>query len=154
MTRKPPIGTGGTVVLVLLLGGVIALALRPSTESVVYDDTPPIVIPEDGTPVVHALRAPGGLSLFGLQIVDPTHRVEVQFLTGPDCAAVLDPGEPWPTSYPECSSAVDVEGEVGSLGNTGTGRSLVGVIFVVSGGCYDLLERGMPWPPADPECVG
>ena len=104
--------------------------------------------------VVHALRAPGGLSLFGLQIVDPTHRVEVQFLTGPDCAAVLDPGEPWPTSYPECSSAVDVEGEVGSLGNTGTGRSLVGVIFVVSGGCYDLLERGMPWPPADPECVG
>jgi hypothetical protein len=138
----------------LLFVGVVALGLRPSTETVVYDDTPPIVLPDDGTAVVHALRAPGGLSLFGVQIIDPTHRVEVQFLTGPGCAALITSGDPWPTSHPECASPSEVVGEIGSTGLTSTGRSLVGVIFVVSGGCFDVLERGMPWPPGDPECVG
>lgn len=144
---------GGIVVLVLLVVGAVVLALRPGTTEVVVDNSPPVEPPADGTAVIAALRAPGGLSLFGMQIIDPTHTIEVVFLTGPGCSALLASGDQWPTPHPECASDVDVAGEVGSLGVTATGKSLVGVTFTLSGRCYDVLERGMTWPPDLPECL-
>ncbi len=145
--------TGGIAVLALLIVGAVVLALQPGTTEVTVDDSPPVEPPPDGTAVIATLRAPGGLALFGMQIVDPTHTIEVEFLTGPGCSTLLTPGDPWPTSHPECASEVDVAGDVGSLGITDTGRSLVGVTFTLSGACYDLLERGMAWPPNLPECL-
>ena len=145
--------SGGTVVLALLLVGAVAFALRPGTETIVVDDSPPVEPAADGTAVIHGLRAPGGLALFGVQIVDPTHTVEVQFLTGPGCSALLASGDPWPTTHPECASRVDVVGVIGGLGITNTGQSLVGVTLTVPGACYDRMERGMVWPPGIPECV-
>lgn len=139
--------------LALLGVGALVLALRPGTTEVGIDDSPPVPPPADGTAVISSLRAPGGLALFGWQIIDPTHTMEVVFLADPGCSALLTPGVLWPTPHPECASPVDVIGEVGSLGLTDTGRSLVGVIFTVPGGCYDLLERGMAWPPDLPECA-
>jgi hypothetical protein len=152
MTTKP-MHAGGIVVLVLLVVGAVVLALHPGTTEVAVDDSPPVEPPADGTAVIASLRAPGGFSLFGMQIIDPTHTIEVVFLTGPGCSAVLASGDPWPTPHPECASKVDVAGEVGSLGVTATGESLVGVTFTLSGGCYRLLEHGMAWPPDLPECL-
>lgn len=144
---------GGVVALALLVVGALVLALRPGTTEVVVDDSPPVEPPADGIAVIASLRAPGGLALFGWQIIDPTHTVEVVFLAGPGCSALLTPGDPWPTPHPECAGQVDVTGEVGSLGLTDTGGSLVGVTFTLSGGCYEFLERGMAWPPDLPECT-
>lgn len=144
--------TGGMAVLALLVVGAAVLALRPGTTEVTVDDSPPVEPPADGTAVIAALRAPGGLALLGIQIIDPTHTIEVAFLTGPGCSALLTPGDAWPTPHPECGSDVDVAGTVGSLGVTAAGKSLVGVTFTLSGSCYDLLERGMAWPPHLPEC--
>ena len=152
MTSKPMQG-GGFAVLALLVVGAVVLALRPGTTEVTVDDSPPVQPPADGTAVIATMRAPGGLALFGMQIIDPTHTIEVAFLTGPECSALLTPGDSWPTSHQECASQVDVAGEVGSLGVTNTGRSLVGVTLTLSGDCFDLLERGMAWPPGLPECL-
>lgn len=144
---------GGLAVLAVLVAGAVVLALRPGTTEVTVDHSPPVRPPADGTAVVATMHAPGGLALFGWQIIDPTHEIEVAFLTGPGCAALLTPGEPWPTPRQECASRVDVDGVVGSLGVFDTGESLVGVTFTVSGACYDVVARGMAWPPDLPECT-
>lgn len=152
-TRRPT-RVGGVAVLALLALGALLLALRPATTVVTVDDAPQVQPPADGTAVVAVLRAPGGLAPFGIRIIDPTHTIEVRFLTGPGCAALLTPGDPWPTPHPECAAQAEVAGTVGSLGITDTGGSLVGVTFTLPGGCYERLEPGMPWPPGVPECAG
>lgn len=153
MARRPAVTGGGGVFLALLLVGLVALALRPGGETVVMDDSDPVVPPDDGTPVVHTLRAPGGFSLFGLQVVDPTHTVEVVFVAGPGCAALLESGEPWPTPHPECAHSANIQGLVGGTGISSSGMSMVGVSFSVPGDCFDLLTRGVVWPPSFPECA-
>ncbi len=145
-------GIGGIVALVLLAGALALLVLRPGSTEVVVDDSKPIAPPEAGTAVVAFLRQSGGVSFFGLRITDSTHFVEVQFITEPGCWVMVGSGDPWPTPYPECSSPVEMVGEVGGLGTTMTGDSLVGVQIKVRGDCYDLLERGMTWPSDHPEC--
>ncbi len=150
--RTPSTGAGMAVVLALVAVGLVVLALRPGTSVVVIDDSPPVEPPADGTAVVATLRAPGGLALFGAQIIDPTHTVEVRFLTGPGCSALLTSDDPWPTPHPECAGTVDLVGVVGSIGIAETDRSLVGVTMTVPGACYDQLRRGMAWPPDIPEC--
>jgi hypothetical protein len=151
--NQKPKSVAGTTAIALLLIGAVALALRPGTETIVVDDSPPVEPPADGTAVIHSLRAPGGLAPFGVQIVDPTHTVEVQFLTGPGCATLLTSGDPWPTTHPECASRVDVVGVIGGLGITNTSQTLVGVTLTVPRACYDRIERGMAWPPGIPECT-
>lgn len=153
MVQKRGIGTTTTVVLALLIVGVAVLALRPGASVIVVDDSPPVEPPADGSGVVASLRAHGGLKLFGVRIVDPTHTVEVRFLTEPGCSALLTSGDPWPTSHAECASNVDLVGVVGGLGVTETGQSLIGVTVTVPGACYDRLERGMTWPPDTPSCA-
>ena len=154
MRGSRPFGVGGIVVLGLLAIGVAVVALRPGSTTIVVDDTPPVDPPADGTAVVAALRAPGGLALFGWQIVDPTHTVEVRFLAGPGCSSLLTSGDLWPAPHPECADrAGDVAGEVAGLGITVDGDSIVGVEFSVPGGCFDRLELNMPWPPGLPDCI-
>jgi len=149
---KPPVGVLGIVGLILLAAAVAFVALRPGSTVVVVDDAPPIAFPEAGIAVVASLRQSGGFSPFGLRITESTHYVEVHFITEPGCSVVVDSGDPWPTPYPECSSPVEMVGEVGGLGRTMSGDSLVGVQIKVPGACYDLLERGMTWPSDHPEC--
>jgi len=144
-----------TIILVALLAvGVGIMALRPGSVEVSVDDVPPVTPPADGTAVVADSRGPGGLNLFGIQIIDPTHTVDVVFLTGPGCSALLLSGDPWPAPYPSCASDVDVSGSVGGLGVTEDGRSLVGVTVTVSRACFERVERGMVWPPDLAECPG
>ena len=137
----------------LVVAGLALVLLRPGSTEITVDDGPPVVPPEDGSAVVGGLRASGGLSLFGLRIVDPTHTVEVRFTAGPECAALLSSGDPWPAPHPECTVPVPVTGEVASLGITSTGRSQVGVQFPVTRPCYESLSLGTPWPPDSPECA-
>jgi hypothetical protein len=142
----------GAVVLSLVVAGAVVLALRSGSETVGFDTPAAPPLPADGSAVIHDLRAPGGLALFGLQIVDPTHTVEVQFLTGPGCSTLVSSDDPWPAPYPECAGGPDITGVVSSLGVTDTGQSLVGVTFPVSGECHEQLRTGMTWPPGIPEC--
>lgn len=151
MTKRPATSSGVAVFVVVAVALVI-VALRPGSTTVVVDDRPPIQPADDGTAVIHALRAPGGFGVFGWQIVDPTHTVEIQFLAGPGCSDLLVSGEPWPTTHPECTTEVDVVGTVAGLGVTSSGRSLVGVEFPVSADCFAGLERGMAWPPPIAGC--
>ncbi len=151
MKSKPPAGVGA-VVAFILLAAMVFVALRPGSTEVVVDDATPIAPPEAGAAVVASLRQSGGFSPFGLRITDSTHYVEVQFVTEPGCLALVDSGDPWPMPYPECSSPVEMVGEVGGLGRTLSGDSLVGVQIKVPGDCYNLLERGMTWPSGHPEC--
>jgi hypothetical protein len=149
---KKPSQIGLAVAAVLVAAGLAFTLLRPGTTEVTIDDGPPVTASDEGSPVVAGLRAAGGFSLFGLRIVDPTHTVEVRFTAGPDCAALLSSGDPWPVPDPECAVPVPVAGEVASLGVTSTGRSLVGVRFPVSRACYESLALGTPWPPESPDC--
>ncbi len=143
---------GGSVALVMAVIGVVILVLRGGTTTVVVDDHPPVDPPADGSAVIGILRASGGLAPLGIRLIDPTHTVEVQFLTGPGCSERLTPGQAWPTDVPECATGVSLTGTVGGLGTTISGQSLVGVTFSVSRGCYGRLEVGMPWPTTYPEC--
>jgi len=149
---KPPMGVGGIVALTLLAVVLVFLALRPGSTEVVVDDSEPIDPPEAGAALVAFLRQSGGFSPFGFRITDSTHYVEVLFISGPDCSTMVDSGDPWPSPYSQCSSPVRIVGEVGSLGRTVTGDSLIGVQIKVPGDCYDLLEPGMAWPSDHPEC--
>ena len=150
---KERLGTGGVVVIALVLVGLAFLALRATRTEVQVTDTPQIEHPADGSAVVARLTASGGMAPFGWQVVDPTHRVELQFLTGAGCAERLESGDPWPTSIPECSSDVEVIGKVAAVGRTGTGQSLVGVEFEVSRPCFEALQLQVTWPPIPAECA-
>jgi hypothetical protein len=144
---------GAAVALAIIAAGIVAAALLPGSETVSVDDTASVEVPDDGTAVVTALRAPGGLAVFGVQLIDPTHRVEVRFRSDPGCAEMLSSGGEWPPAGSGCPGPPDLEGEIGSLGIGTDGRSLIGVTVVVDGSCYDSLETGVPWPPG-PECTG
>ena len=153
MTPRIGFGPAGIAILVLLAAGLGFVALPPGTTTIDFDDSPEITAPESGAPVVAFLRKDGGFSPFGFLLVDSTHHVEVHFLADPGCAPLLDSGEPWPTEHPECTSRVALVGEVGSLGRTISGRSVVGVQFTVPRACYELLRPGMAWPPDIPACA-
>jgi hypothetical protein len=138
----------------LAVVGLVVLALRPGSAVTVVDDTPVPDPPDDGTAIVTQLRAPGGFAPFGLQIIDPTHRVTVQFLSGPDCASLVESGDPWPTPHAECTGPDGITGAVAGLGITQTGASLVGVSITVGRDCYEQVEVGTAWPPGVEECAG
>lgn len=152
MKSRSPMGVSGTVALALVLAGLAFYGLRPGRTEVVYDEGPVITAPDTGAAVVAFLRESGGFSPFGLRFTDSTHYVEVQFITEPGCFELLDGGDPWPTPHQQCSSSVEMVGEVGSLGINRFGRSLVGVQFKVPRACYELLVPGMAWPSGFPEC--
>jgi hypothetical protein len=133
--------------------GLVVLALRGGTATIVVDDHPPVDPPADGSAAIVTLRAPGGLAPLGIRLIDPTHAVEVQFLAGPGCSQLLTSGEAWPTDVPQCATGVDVTGTIGGLGTTASGQSIVGVTFPVSRSCYEQLEVGMAWPTGYAECV-
>lgn len=141
----------GGAVGVVVAAALGVLLLRPgSTETQLIDQ--PSVVPGSGEAVVAELRAPGGLALFGLQLIDPTHRVEVRFTSGPGCSTLLAGGDPWPSPYPACSGPAGLKGLVAGLGRTQSGESILGVEFVVSGDCFRALSLGDPWPGDPPAC--
>jgi len=142
---------GGAVALVMAAIGIVILGLRPSA-TIVVDDQPPVDPPADGSAVIATLRAPGGLAPLGIRLIDPTHSVEVVFLTGPGCSERLTSGQAWPTDLPECATDVVVAGAVGALGTTVSGQSLVGVTFSVTRPCYEQLDIGMSWPTGRADC--
>ncbi len=150
---KPPVGLGGILTFTLVAVALVFFALRPGSIEVVVGDATPIAPPGDGAAVIGSLLQSGGFSPFGFQITDSTHYVEVQFITQPGCLEMVDSGDPWPTPYTECTSPVEVVGEVGGSGITMSGEFLVGVQIKVPGDCYDLLERGMTWPSDHLECI-
>ena len=145
-------GPGLVIGIGLLMAALLLLLLRPgSIETQVLDE--PTGMPDpSGQPMIAVLRAPGGFSLFGLQIVDATHYVEVRFTTAAGCSAQLEPGDPWPSDHEPCSGPSSIAGTVGGLGVSADGSSIVGVEFTVSGACHDRLELGMPWPVDHPDC--
>jgi hypothetical protein len=156
MKARSNLGTRGVVVLVVLVASVVGVfwfGLHQGTVQVVNDPRPEVLPPHRGTAVIAVLGESGGRSLFGIRISDSTPYVEVRFLTEPGCSGLLRPGDPWPTSFPQCSSPVKVVGKVGALGVTTSGDSLVGVEFAVPRACFKLLARGMAWPTTDPDCI-
>lgn len=142
----------GLVVFVALIV-VAASVLRPVRSEVVSVEVPVLPVPEPGTAIVALLRESGGFSLLGIRIADTTHHVEVQFLAEPGCTGLLGDREPWPTAYPQCSAPIDIVGNVGGVGVTQSGDSLVGVEIEVPRACFEQLEPGMEWPPDLPECA-
>lgn len=152
MAPRNTANTGGLVAVIAMIAIAGLFVLRPGTTEVSISDEGPITPPERGEAVVARLRETGGLSFFGLGITDSTHYAEVLFTTDPDCAALLQSEETWPTPHPECPAPVELVGEVATTGRTITGDSIVGVEFTVPGDCADLLEPGMPWPTFHPEC--
>ncbi len=141
------------VVLVAGIVGVFSLGLHAGTSRVVNDQRPEVLPARRGVAVVGALREAGGWSLLGVHMADSTRYVEVRFLTEPACSGLLQSGDPWPTSFPQCSSPVKVVGTVRALGVATSGDALVGVEFEVSRACFELLGRGMAWPTADAACT-
>jgi hypothetical protein len=156
MTARSNLGTRGVVTLVVLVAGVIGVfsfGFHTGKVEVVNDGRPEVLPADSGAAVVAVLRESGGRSLFGVHITDSTPYVEVRFRTAPGCSELLRSGDPWPTSFPQCSSPVKIVGKVRALGVTTSGESLVGVEFKVPRACFDLLRRGMTWPTTDPECT-
>ncbi len=155
MTARSTLGTRGVLALGLLVLGVAGLlwsGLAAGTAEVVNDDRPEVIPTERGVALVAGLRESGGWSLFGVDITKSKSSVEVRFLTEPGCSGLLRSGDPWPTSFPQCSTPITVVGTVGGLGVTPSGDSMVGVEFEVPRACFDRLERGMAWPNPDRAC--
>ena len=156
MKTRSNLGTRGVVVLVVLVASVVValwFGLHQGTVQVVNDPRTEVLPPPRGTAVIAVLRESGGRSLFGIRIADSTTYVEVRFLTEPGCSGLLRPGDPWPTSFAQCSSPVKIVGKVRGLGVTTSGDSLIGVEFEVSRSCFESLGRGMAWPTTDPHCT-
>ena len=141
-------------VVVLVACVVVVFSLGSHTTATIVNDPRPEVLPaRRGIAVVGALREAGGRSLFGVRLSDSTRYVEVRFLTEPACSRLIQPDDPWPTSFPQCSSPVKIVGTVRALGITTSGDSLVGVEFEVPRACFELLSRGMAWPTTAPACT-
>jgi hypothetical protein len=156
MKARSNLGTRGVVVLVVLVASVVGalwFGLHQGTVQVTNDPRPEVLPPNRGTAVIAVLRESGGRSLFGIRITASTRYVEVRFLTEPGCSALIQPGDPWPTSFAQCSSPVKIAGKVAGLGVTPSGDSLIGVEFAVPRACFELLGRGMAWPTTDPNCA-
>ena len=146
----------GVIVGVLVVGIVIVFALRStSTETTVLE---PVSLgdPQDFEPteaLVIGKRETGGFSIVGLQFGHVTYRISVQFFAPPGCFERVDSGDPWPTAFAECASAVPVTGNVAGRGTTATGESIIAVEFEVPDECYEAVARGDSWPSAAPGCV-
>ena len=138
--------------IIVAISAMGLVVVRPGSAEVGLVDATALDPPGPGIAVVGRLRESGGLSLFGMRVVDATHYAEVLFTTGADCAGLLHSGDPWPTPHPACSAPVHLAGEIGSIGKTSSGRSMIGVEFAVPGDCHDRLEPGVEWPAGHPEC--
>lgn len=144
---------GLVMVAVVAIIGLLVLAMRPTASTSVDAPTPDVVPPPDGTAVVASRSAPGGLAPFGIRLIDPTHTVAVVFVSGPDCAALLDRDDRWPSDLAPCTGGPGVEGVLGGTGILPTGESLVRVVVTVDRECFAAVEIGMPWPTDLPECA-
>ena len=102
--------------------------------------------------MIVSARTSGGFSIFGIRFSDPTYSVEVQFVSAAGCAELLQSGDPWPATYPQCVGPAEIEGEVAGLGRTASGDSLIGVRIKVPEACHRLLTPGMGWPTDFGEC--
>ena len=147
---------GVVVAGILVVGAVLVLALRStSTEITVFD---PVTLgdPQDAEPdeaLVIGKRESGGFSILGLQFGHVTYRMSVQFFAPPGCFALVESGDPWPTPFEECTSAVPITGNVAGQGITATGESIIAVELEVPGQCYEAVARGDSWPSTSPACA-
>ena len=146
----------GLIVGVLVVGALIMLALlSTSTETEVLS---PVTLgdPQDVEPtaaVITGKHESGGFSMLGLRFGHWTYHLSVQFYDAPGCFEVVSFGDPWPTPFQDCSSAVPITGEVSGIGNTATGASIIGVDVEVPEDCYQAVAPGETWPPAAPACT-
>jgi hypothetical protein len=147
---------GAAILGTLVVGALIVVALAPGTTTI---EIRPFIELDDvessgpSAAIVIANHESGGSSIFGFTIRRTSHFVSVQFFDEPGCHAVVDAGEPWPTPYEECTSAMPVSGEISLTGITATGQSIIGVEFEVSGTCYETVTPGDSWPTSAPECA-
>ena len=105
----------GVIVGMLLVGVVIVLALRSSSTETTVHDPVSLGDPQDveaNEALIIGKRQSGGFSIVGLQFGHVTYRISVQFFAPPGCFERVDSGDPWPTAFEECSSAVLVTGNV------------------------------------------
>jgi hypothetical protein len=143
-----------TIVVVLIVAAVLALALRPgSTETEVLPEIP---LPDPGddpaAAVVVGLTESGGFSLLGIQFGTVNHVVGVQFYAGPGCFDLASVDDPWPTPFEECSALLAIEGTISGGGIALTGEAIVVVDVSVPGDCFEAISRGDRWPPAADAC--
>ena len=150
------VGVLGGVVLVVVVG---VFVLGPGSTkievfpAVTLGDPPGLGTSEASPAVVIAKNKSGGTSLFGLQFGSETYRVRVQFYTSSGCWPRIDSGDQWPAPFDECSSDVEVEGEVAGLGNAWTGHSIVAVDVDVGHECFDAVSAGDSWPLDTRACL-
>ena len=148
--------TNVAVIVAVIVVGALALLAGRST----YIETevlPSVTLgdPQDVEPnaaVITGKHQTGGFSIAGLRFGHTTYRISVQFFAGPGCHELVDHGEPWPTPYQDCASAVPITGSISGLGNTGTGESIIGVDVEVAEDCYKAVALGENWPPPAPPC--
>jgi len=122
-----------------------------STETEVFPEVTLGDPPDLGTSgpsqaIVIAKNTTKGTVLFGLPFGRTTYRLRVQFYTSPGCWPQIDFGDRWPAPFDECSSDIEVEGEVSGLGTAPTGHSIVGVDVEVPHECFDAVSAGDSWP--------
>ncbi len=148
------ISNASIIVVVLVLAAAVVLALRPgSTETEVLPDVPlPDPLDDPAGAVVVGLYESGGFSLLGLQFGTVTRTLSVQFHAAPGCFDHASFGDPWPTPFEECSSAVTIEGTISGGGIAPTGETIVSVDVEVPGDCYDTVSRGDRWPLSAAVC--
>ena len=144
----------GLPLLVVAMLAVAVLMLRPAATGT--GGIPAVTLPDpadDPTAAVVLGRSrSGGFALLGLEFGEVTRKVSVQFYTSRSCFDRVTMGDPWPTPFPECTTAVSIAGTVAGGGNLPTGESLVVVDTVVTEDCYRSIERGDRWPPAGGTC--
>jgi hypothetical protein len=150
-TSSSRLARGATVATVAVAAALLALALSSNGHAHV-ERAQVIPPPPRGIVVLASLREAGGLSMFGVRIVDATHYADVLFLTNPDCSRSIGQGDHWPTSDSPCTSPVPIVGTVSGIGTTASGDPLIGVEFEVARACFAQLHPGMDWPPNLREC--
>lgn len=149
------LGTGALVVAVLAVGLVALVALGSNSTVVSVSDQVALGDPMDVDPAVALITdkyEDGGFSLLGLKLTSPDYRLRVRLFTAAGCFILIENGEPWPTSFEECSSPIPIEGAISGGGIAATGASIVGVDLLVDRDCFDAVEPGDPWPPSSHAC--
>ena len=116
-------------------------------------DSPEFSTPAPGDVVVTGRNASGGFSIFGLDLTDPTHTVDVTFTVPEECVADIGHESRWPSDDPLCAGPIDVAGPVSGSGRTADGLGLVSVRITVTRECHEAIAIGAPWPAQVPACA-
>lgn len=143
-----------SVIIAIGFLGFGALLMVPASQELGSVETVEFVPAnhEPGVAVVVSKTESGGQEMLGFQLRDPVRRVNVVFIAPGDCFVELQEDDTWPPVDPSCVGSDQLIGQLGGLGISPEGDTLINVAISVNEACYNAARLGMEWSELAGEC--